>query len=854
MAVLTPAIVYRKYVTDGVPESGNHDPKKAEIIQLLELIQGAGSNPAVVKQTKAALDLVTPASETYGGLVLNDSDATKNGYYYRDSAAWVKGRGFPDTFAKVALTGSGTAQTGALSSGVNPASIEVFFAKVATPNTGPMTLSVSGEAARQVVNLAGNPLSAGEWTGMVMFFLNEAGDYQLLIDAGAAQAAAQSATDAQTAEDAAEAARDQAVAAASSVSPTEYPSRADAQSTLHPISAPSFVRTAGYATAGDGGGALYEKNGGTTGDLVITLDDGVTDVGYDLAEVMPNVLMFGADPTGVADSQPAFAAANTYRKPCFVPKGRYRLNTGVPLSDGMKFYGVKGGHISALDGSVLLQYGQQAFIGDEDLRWATLSGFGFDFQGTAGVYTTALALKSHQQCVFEEFYFVRYTAATIIERIPVAATTNTVDNIYSNWMIENCKHIAISIGQDGWATTFQGDGTTTVINTGDTWPEQFNSSVVVLRETSNRSFVQMALTTDYTVSYPGGVLEVTLASPPTVNERIHIYPSQPRTDFATGKQRRPISNNRWNDIKMRFGNEHNAFIDVRWVDYEIYTNVRLHLNANGIRGFWTNPYTDRTGEAGDFNQYHACLVSYLSGVTDIATIWGWYFGPGSLQMGGYGVAADLTWVASGVNHTIQSVDGETVALTGTVTVDVGTPTIVTGSGTVFRDQLTLIGGSVDTIVIGSEIRGIASIDSDTQLTLTAPASAVSGVAASRRNSKNGNSYDFYFASLGGSSNPPSSNVRRGVGRAYAKSSTDFSGAATIAAGTTSVVVPHTLWRAPLGSKDKISITPTSNLDIAGTSRVCWVSNITAASFQLNINATAASSLNFNVAIELTTLN
>ncbi|GEM_PF-1392922 len=193
---LTPRSVYRYYEVDGVPSSGKRRPKKAEIIQLLEQMQGSASAPAVVRQTRAELDAVTPASETYGGMVLNDPNPANNGYYSRDGGVWVFGRGFPDTFARVVLSGSGTVQTGIVHAGVNPASIEVFFAKVATPNTGVMTLSISGETPKPVVNLAGNPLSAGEWTGMVMFYLNDDGQYQLLIDAGAAASAAQSASEA----------------------------------------------------------------------------------------------------------------------------------------------------------------------------------------------------------------------------------------------------------------------------------------------------------------------------------------------------------------------------------------------------------------------------------------------------------------------------------------------------------------------------------------------------------------------------------------------------------------------------------------------------------------------------------
>lgn len=186
MPVLTPRNVF----------APGREPPKLEVIQLFEQFFGSSSAPAVVRQTAAALQLVTPEEETYGGLVLNDPDPAENGYWYRSGGVWVWGRGFPDTFARVVLSGSGAAQTGLVSVGVNPADIEVFFAVVATPNTGALTLSISGETPRPVLNLAGNPVSAGEWTGVVMFFLNDDGEYQLLIDAGAAASAAQSATDA----------------------------------------------------------------------------------------------------------------------------------------------------------------------------------------------------------------------------------------------------------------------------------------------------------------------------------------------------------------------------------------------------------------------------------------------------------------------------------------------------------------------------------------------------------------------------------------------------------------------------------------------------------------------------------
>lgn len=325
---LTPRHVFRYFKTDGVPSSGKHNPVKAEIIQLLEQLFGVSRGGWVVAQTLADLNGVTPEDQNDGGVVFNDPDPTNNGYYSREAGAWVKGRGFPDTFARVSLSGSGAAQTGEVEPGVNPADAQVFFAKVATANTGAMTLSISGETARDVVNAAGNALSAGEWTGTVLFFLNGDGDYQLLIDAGAAAAAAQSAS-------AAELARDQAQAAASSVSPTEFPSIAAAEA-LTPVSASDFIRVSGYTTAGDGGGALYKKVASEpahAGKFSITLDDGVTEVWYELAETVVDIRMTGAiqDPgTDLTDSTPAFEAAWSVSKEVRVPEGRFVVSQLEP--------------------------------------------------------------------------------------------------------------------------------------------------------------------------------------------------------------------------------------------------------------------------------------------------------------------------------------------------------------------------------------------------------------------------------------------------------------------------------------------------------------------------------------------
>lgn len=160
MPVLTPRSVY----------APGREPPKLEVIQLLEQIMGSASAPAVVKQTKAALDAVTPTNENYGGLVLSDPDPAKNGYYSRAAGAWVKGRGFPDSFATlVSVGGSANAITAQTVAGVDPAEILCLILPnpPGTNATGAVTISLNGGAAEEVKAAAGGDLAAGDIVGGV---------------------------------------------------------------------------------------------------------------------------------------------------------------------------------------------------------------------------------------------------------------------------------------------------------------------------------------------------------------------------------------------------------------------------------------------------------------------------------------------------------------------------------------------------------------------------------------------------------------------------------------------------------------------------------------------------------------
>lgn len=118
---------------------------------------------------------------------------------------------------------------------------------------------------------------------------------------------------------------------------SEQTSRAYAISSYHPITAPDFIRVAGYASAGDGGSALYEKVGSEPtheGKLSITLDDAVTVVWYELAEGQYiNIKCFGAVGDGVTDDGTAIQnwidLVISSGTPGYAPKGKYLSNQQI---------------------------------------------------------------------------------------------------------------------------------------------------------------------------------------------------------------------------------------------------------------------------------------------------------------------------------------------------------------------------------------------------------------------------------------------------------------------------------------------------------------------------------------------
>lgn len=232
--------VYRDYVTPGVPASGDWEPEKPEIRALLKQIQNSGGL-AVTRNTLTQLNAVTPPNDLYGGVVLADPNKANNGYYSRVNGVWVRGRGFPDTFAElVGLGGTANNVTATASVGVSPSDVEVYFIQPLLTNTTPVVLN-----GIPVRNVNGDDLGAGEWSeGRLILLVDRTTEWRLLSDPDADGAAASAAANADIA----------VQAAADAVGGLGRPFDDIAQAEAYdPDTDPEFIQVASFSTPADGG-------------------------------------------------------------------------------------------------------------------------------------------------------------------------------------------------------------------------------------------------------------------------------------------------------------------------------------------------------------------------------------------------------------------------------------------------------------------------------------------------------------------------------------------------------------------------------------------------------------------------
>jgi hypothetical protein len=176
--------------------------------------------------------------------------------WYAGMTKWQYIAPLPYSFIAAEDTGAGTANAIKATSAIPVSGMALVLLNVYEIDTGsPVTVQFNGGPVLIIKTNTGQDVVAGGLPAGVVLLGRQVGSkFQLVSDIASAAIAAA----AEVAKVAAQIARDQAVSAASSVQ-SEQTSRAFASANYHPLVEPDFIRTAAYAVAGDGGGALYKR-------------------------------------------------------------------------------------------------------------------------------------------------------------------------------------------------------------------------------------------------------------------------------------------------------------------------------------------------------------------------------------------------------------------------------------------------------------------------------------------------------------------------------------------------------------------------------------------------------------------
>jgi len=138
------------------------------------------------------------------------------------------------------------------------------------------------------------------------------------------------------------------------------------------------VSNAGVVTASSFVGLNSSSVTATGSDTARTLANRFADV--------VNVLDFGADPTGVLDSSPAFNLAVLESKSVCVPPGTYLIKNQIVIPNGAIIFGVSGFVPSAFSKSAILKYhsdlGSTPMVWCQDSSWISFIAFKGQAKGT----------------------------------------------------------------------------------------------------------------------------------------------------------------------------------------------------------------------------------------------------------------------------------------------------------------------------------------------------------------------------------------------------------------------------------------------------------------------------------------
>lgn len=503
-----------------------------------------------------------------------------------------------------------------------------------------------------------------------------------------------------------------------------------------------------------------------------------------------------------------------------MPPGTYRFDSAILPKDNI-FLNARG--------ALLKQYGnflfqQTAGVG---LTRFGLRGAKMQYAGTtpgvgnAAALNCAFALDAHRNCIFDDLYFTGYNNVGIIRRIATGSPgMNTVFNKYRDWYVEDCLWFDYAQGLDTHYTQGLGDGVTTAFATTFNFTKMGDIAVGVWGRDGTPS--KKTLITDFTVTGGAGSTgTITFGSAPAAGDIVMIW-------LKTASNRTsPISGNVWDSPIVRHVDKF-FHLAARYVDSEIFIRPWMSLETDAGRGFWCNPFSNGNAEC-DLMTAIAPTVTYGSGTGAAKWV---DFGPGCENMRIDDINVDGTWTAP-----VSVTDKEEVTLSGTVTATNGSPT-VTGASTLFTRELTLDGSVADRIKIDGTEYAIASIASNSSLTLSSNFSGSTGAGktATAVNKTYKVSYDI--------STKKDGTAGQRHGRYRRKSGSYVSDVATILDTTTSVAFTLTgFQRAP--TLDEIHLSCNLN-------RTLWVTGISSTGFTINSSSAppAGQTISVGVKVEL----
>ena len=167
---LTADEVLRDYVTEGVPSSGPHEPKKSELRTLLggyeQVINSflASGGRVYISKTELTADLAHAAKTM--AWVIGDATAANNGIYQKQGASgagsWTRVADLPYSFIVASDVGDGTPDAIVATTSLPVSGSALVLLNIFEENTGsPVTVSFNGGAPLTIKTNSGNDVAAG---------------------------------------------------------------------------------------------------------------------------------------------------------------------------------------------------------------------------------------------------------------------------------------------------------------------------------------------------------------------------------------------------------------------------------------------------------------------------------------------------------------------------------------------------------------------------------------------------------------------------------------------------------------------------------------------------------------------